>query len=370
MKKGTHPIVQDLDKTFPLRDTTTLRNLKTVASCLAHWCKAFGQSFENNAKTFLPTLAFPFIKLYPNNAITAFETIASILLNQCQLWFEFSPLEPMNYLGLIENLLTHFDPALIKYYKAKKVTTSTYAWYTLRTVYTEVLDEQQWYQLWDNVVSNPSWFLLFSIVAYNMIQRTVIMRLTSLSMIEKFFSEQNGIVMKSFVKKIYWLMEHCPVHLHPKKYMHEFEPLQNDQYQKLLNYPKILANTRNEHIDQLKRENTMMNKKLHELEKMEMALVDRLTNGWRKGEHERRMKKVEKSYEEALLREEQRLAYQRKQLILYQRLLRDRDSQILDAVRSEKHEQIICQRQDELSNFLRDLERQVCIVFFMSSFGG
>lgn len=248
---------------------------------------------------------------------------------------------------------------LMQHFQAKRVTATTYAWPMLRTVFTEVLDEQQWYQLWDNVISSPSYFLLFAAVAYNITQRAVLLGLASLRTIEKFFDEENSINMKSFVRKVYWLMDNCPSQLHPKKYMRDFDPLQTGHYQKILNYPKIVSNVRDEHIEELKCENQILNKKLYELEKLEMALVDRLTNGWRKEEHERRMKKVEQTYQEALVREEQRVAYQRKQLLLYQRQLKDRESQILDAAWQGRHEQVISQREDELSTFLNDMERHV-----------
>lgn len=341
-----------------------MRNLKKILSCLAHWCRAFSQypspdGNQMDRTSFLPAFIFPFVKLFENNSIAAFETIATILFNQCQLWFEFSPLEPINYLGMIENILTHFEPALMQFYKTKSVTVTTYAWKTLTTAFTEVLDDRQWYQLWDNVVSNPSDFLLFAIVAYNIVQKNVIMRLGSKRTIEKFFDEQNNIDMKMFIRKIYLLNKNCPEQLHPSKYMHNFQSMQIDQYQKMLNYPKVLVNVRNTQMDTLRNENKIFNQKIHELEKMEQALVDRLTNDWRKEEHERRLKTVQQLYAEALLREEERIAYQRKQLLLYQRQLKDRECEIMDAVQQGQQERVLHQREDELTALLNEIEQNV-----------
>lgn len=364
LKKGTHPSCQSLDESIPLRDVTTLRNLKKILSCLAHWCRVFSQypspnSNQMNRTSFLPAFVFPFVKLFENNSIVAFETVATVLFNQCQLWFEFSPLEPINYLGMIENVLTHFEPALMQFYKAKSVTVTTYAWKTLTTAFTEVLDDRQWYQLWDNIISNPSYFLLFAIVAYNIVQKPVIMRLASQRAIAKFFDEQNNIDMKLLIKKMYLLNKNCPGQLHPSKYMHSFQSLQIGQYQKMLNYPKVLVNVRNMQMETLRNEHKIFNQKIHELEKMEQTLVDRLTNDWRKEEHKRRLKTVEKLYGEALLREEERIAYQRKQLLLYQRQVNDRECAIMDAVHQGQQERVLNQREAELDAFLNEIEQNV-----------
>lgn len=260
---------------------------------------------------------------------------------------------------MVENILSHFEPALVRHYKVKSVTTKTYAWKTLRSVFTEVLDEQQWYRLWDNVVSSPSYFLPFAIVAYNIIQKPVIMRLPLPNDIDSFFEEQNNIDMRRFVEKTYWLMDKCPERLHPRRYMVDFEPLQTGYYQKFVNFPKVIVNARNAQMEELKCENKVLNEKLYELEKLERSLVDRLTNDWRREEHERRLNSVEQVYEETLLREEERVAYQRKQLLLYQRQLRDRENQILEATRHGKNERAIVQQEDELNTFLNELERYV-----------
>lgn len=44
---------------------------------------------------FLPDLAFPFVKLFGPKAESAFEAVATLLLNWCQGWFELFPNPPL-----------------------------------------------------------------------------------------------------------------------------------------------------------------------------------------------------------------------------------------------------------------------------------
>jgi hypothetical protein len=44
---------------------------------------------------FLPRFAFAFVKLYGSKAETAFEVVATLLLNWCSGWFELFPNPPL-----------------------------------------------------------------------------------------------------------------------------------------------------------------------------------------------------------------------------------------------------------------------------------
>lgn len=47
--------------------------LSRVLSALAHWSPIFGET------SYLPLLAFPFVKLFQNNQLVCFEIVATIL---------------------------------------------------------------------------------------------------------------------------------------------------------------------------------------------------------------------------------------------------------------------------------------------------
>lgn len=363
LKKGAHPAVMGIDDQFPLADATKRRSLKKILSCLAHWSQILGQciSVTDSSVTtnFLPTFALPFVQTFGDDSIGCFETIATILLNQCQLWFEFWPLRPTNYLGFVENILGHFEPALLRHFTHHSITSATFAWQLLRSLFTSVLPDFQWMRLLDHIISNPPHFLPFAVVAYNIVQKRVLLRLTTQQDIERFFAEENAIDMKPFIAKIYHLVNNCPRPLHPQRFMHPFKSLQIGQYQKLVGYPQKIVAVRNAQMDDLRAENQLLNHKLHELEVMERSLIERLTSDWRQDEHERRLKMVEELYAEAMMREEQRVAYQRKQLILYQRQLSDRETEVLEAVQLGRQRKFVQQREDELRAFLVELQRRV-----------
>lgn len=347
LKKGMHQCTQDYNKIYPLRDQSTFNCLKKITSCLVHWSRVLGATFKSHEE-FLPTFIFPFVKIMPDNSLLVFELLATILLNQCQLWFEFSPMDPINYLGLIENILGYFEPSLIEFYRRKSVTSKIYAWQLARTAFTEVFDEMQWLQLWDHIISGPSYFMLFAIVAYNTVQIGIIERLPTASAIELFFDEPNTIDMNSFLKKTYWLMSQCPKQLHPKQYMTEFEPLNKHQYQKIVNYPRELFDRQTTCMDKMEIEKKLLNKKYNELEKFEMNLMERLTNNLHRDEHRRRLKDVQWVYEETLLKELERVEGQRQHLILYERQIHDREMALYLAKKENQQINAISQRQNQL----------------------
>lgn len=88
-------------------------------------------------------LAFPFVKLFQNNQLLAFEMVATLLsecsfspsptppsvmndallpANWCCHWFEYFPNPPINQLGMVENLLAHHDKALLAHFVRHNVT--------------------------------------------------------------------------------------------------------------------------------------------------------------------------------------------------------------------------------------------------------
>lgn len=373
LKKGPHPCVRRLAEFYPLRDADMMQRLSRIMSCLAHWSRVFSLPCEWQAN-FLPTFIFPFVKYLSKNSLHAFETIVTILLNQCQLWMEFCPVEPINYLGMCENILAHFEPTLSKFYRLQGVQSKVFAWTLARTAFTEALDEPQWLQLWDHVVSGPSYFLVFAIVAFNSMHKATIIRLYNVEAVEKYFDEPPVMDMNAFLKRIYHFMAKCPERLHPKQYMVEFEPLANDQYQKFTNYPKQLFDKRAKTADVLVQERQLISKKYAELERIEMAMIDRLGNTMRADEHQRRMRNVELAYEETMLRELEHVEQQRKHLILYERQIYDREMAIHLAQIESEQQHVIDERKSELQSVVNQCERNVSAkfkftFFAMSGFG-
>ena len=60
------------------------------------------------------------------------------------------------------------------------ITSQIYAWPLLETVFSEVLTQEEWLMLWDNVLSNHPAFLLVAAVAYNICSRGPLMKCSEL----------------------------------------------------------------------------------------------------------------------------------------------------------------------------------------------
>lgn len=271
LKREPHSCVANYGSRYSLVDQRALKNLRKIVSCLAHWTPIFGYV------AFLPKFVFPFLKPCKGDLVLCFELVATILNNHCQLWFEFAPLQvPYNYLGLIENVLMENDPKLAHFYKSKDISAKIYALPLMETAFSEVLDERQWRQLWDHIVSNEPYFLVFIIVAYNSSLRLTIMRYEKVESIERIFCEQNYVNFKKLMSKAYAMMENCPDSIHPERYMKAFVPLAKGEYQKFENYPKNVSDMKTNEIEALRHEQKLLDKKLADMETVEKKINARM----------------------------------------------------------------------------------------------
>ncbi|VDN11082.1 unnamed protein product [Dibothriocephalus latus] len=72
-QKGIHPSFANLAEKYPVRSSKLFRSLQRTCSALAFWSELFGET------TYLPLLAFPFVKLFQGNQLQAFEVLATVL---------------------------------------------------------------------------------------------------------------------------------------------------------------------------------------------------------------------------------------------------------------------------------------------------
>lgn len=319
---------QIYSRSFRLIDSVLHKKLKHIITYLSNWSKILAISFDAEDH-FLPYFVFPFVKFLSNNMLMCFEVIATILLNQCSLWFEFSPLLPQNYLGLIENLINHFEPSLIHHYRLHSITSTTYAWKLLRTAFSDVLVEFQWYRLWDHILSMPAYFFIFTVVAFNCIQRPIIERLKCTKEICIYFDEPCSIDMKRWLHMAHTQMMNCPIHLHPKQFIADFISLDvNQQYRKILNYPHRNFNERLSQNKQHQHQLQLINQKYMQLEKLERDLVQQMANSLQIVEHQQRMEKVELTNELASVHHLRKIEHEKQHLILSERHLHGQEAMI------------------------------------------
>lgn len=353
LEKGPHDCVKCRRRNFHVSDPIVHKNLKRICSMLVHWSRILGISFYSEAH-FLPYFVFPFVKFASSNMLMCFEMIATILINQCYLWFEFSPMLPSNYLGLIQNLMEYFEPKLAQFYHEHSIRSSTFAWKLMRTAFSEVLDEFQWYILWDHIISAPSYFFLFVIVAFNCVQCKVIQRLNNAKEIVAFFDEPVSIDMRVWLSKAYKLMKLCPKELHPNQYMNDFNCLSIDgQYQKILNYPNEQLTKRMKQQKQMDARLQSMNQRYMEIEKFEMDLMQQMVNNTQIEEHRKRMFCVDLLDELALIDVTAQMENQRQHLILSQRQLNNREA-MMKMLQKEN------QLRNQTANHEINLQKNLC----------
>ncbi|XP_053962885.1 TBC1 domain family member 31 [Anastrepha ludens] len=350
LKLGIPPMVKQRAQHLKMRNETLKRALVRVWSCLARWCPVFAHS------KFLPELIFPFVKLLPRNALVVFEICATLIMNHFQLCFEFHPLEPNNYLGLCENILQHYAPELCTFYASMHVGPEHYAWPLLYTCFSEVFLEKQWLYLWDNILGAASYFPIFIAVSFNMQMCEETMYLTDKPTIVDCFRGPCTLDACMVVKNACVLMAKCPPTLHPKRYMKEFVGLPRNVYPKFLNYPREWLAKHEEDIEAVQKEQRTIDARIRQLELEEIKLMQRLESGLRNEEHANQMKKMEKLYQDSLKREEERLACQRKVLMLYQKEVRNRKAEVAAQMQESEQRQQALKMEKDLELLMQSIE--------------
>lgn len=331
-ENGPHSCVKSYTRAFDIPDRRLRENFQQILSALINWSQILRHSFSGEDH-FLPYFIFPFVKFMTTtgaNLLQCFEMVATILLNQCKLWFEFSPLLPANYLGFIENLIDHFSPALSKFYRHHSVNSQIYAWTLMRTAFTDILAEFQWFMLWDHIVSQPAYFMVFLIVAFNCTQYESIVRLKSSTEIRAFFTEPTTINMKLWLRKSYEMMDKCPMALHPKQFIEQFICLgvEQEQYRKILNYPIDEFSKQAALKKKMQKCRESINQRYAELERMERNLMQQIVNSIELNAMRERQRNVKLAHAQALIDVAKQTENQRQQLILTERQLNNREALI------------------------------------------
>lgn len=285
MCSGLHSCVDNLRDKFTFVDQRTQKSLLKLVSCLSHWTTIFG--YVN----YLPKFVLPFMKVCRGDLLMCFELVATLILNHCQLWFEFAPLQaPYNYFCLIEQVLAEADGELDAFYKSKGATPKIYAWPLMETAFAEVFDERQWFEVWDHIVSNEPYFMLFTIVAYSLTLKSIIMRAENVDEMENIFRQQSFVDVQKVMRRAYRLMSKCPTSIHPQRYMKPFAALLPGDYQKFQNFPKNIASDKLSEIDVIRAEQKVLDEKLNQMDCVEKAISSRLKNHLMDEEYTKRMR--------------------------------------------------------------------------------
>lgn len=353
--KGVHPAYDNLHKAYPIKSSKLLRILQRILSAMAHWAPIFGET------QFLPSLAFPFVKLFQNNHLVCFEMIATVLVNWCQHWFEYFPNPPINILGMVENVLGHHDRYLLQHFVTYGVTSQLYAWPLLETVFSEVLTRDEWLTLWDHVVSNPPSFFLMLAAAYSICARGPLMQCTELDDFQYFFHHRNAVDVRQVVKEAYRLNEATPSELHPSNKLQPFTPLTQGQYPVFNKYPKFIVDYQVQERDRIRQEESeYLRKKQLSLDAQRMTL--RRQQEEEQWYHQQQLLlEAEEKRRRMIAQEEHKLADQRQRLVALHRETKLKELQLLDAARRKFLHFQKQQREAELKRLDDEMQRKALL---------
>ncbi|XP_066936715.1 TBC1 domain family member 31-like [Clytia hemisphaerica] len=350
--KGIHNAYIAIHERYPIKSQKLLRVLQRVLSALAHWSPIFGET------EYLPMLVFPFVKMFPNNQLVCFEFVVTILMNWCQRWFEYFPNPPLSILAMVETLLSHHDPVLLKHFIDLDISTQLYAWPMLQTLYSEVLTRDDWLIVWDNVFSSHPSFMLYFLVAYLIHSRKALLCTQTKENIKVFFHHQNPVDIAMVIKETYRLSSSTPPDLDPKKSLDDRVPLPEGQYPIFDFYPKFVVNylveererIREEELEYLRQKQLALDmKRQKELTQKEELAYYREQEQVVNAENERR---------QIIANEEKRLASQRKKLQSLRRDIAMQELEMHDEVRRKFFHHQRQQKQMQLQRLDDEMKRK------------
>ncbi|KAI3384871.1 hypothetical protein SNEBB_008493, partial [Seison nebaliae] len=233
---------------YPIKSKKLVKLMEKMLSSLEHWSFVFGEMKD------LPVMIFPFVQMFQNNSLICFEIICTFITNWCGNWFEYFPNPPVNLLASLENSLLHLDGGLLRHFRKCGITANYFGWPLLQSLFSEVLTSDEWLQLFDSVLSYHPGFLYHIILAYLLINRTVLFNLFDVDDYVFFFHHRNSISIKQLIVTAHQVGRRLPDKLNWLKTFNPFEPLPEMTYPVFNKYPKFIVDYRQKEISRLKEE--------------------------------------------------------------------------------------------------------------------
>ncbi|KAJ3294809.1 TBC1 domain member 31 [Borealophlyctis nickersoniae] len=237
LDQGMHPSVKDFRKKFPLKSDRLAKSMERVLSALAYWSPIF-ENLE-----YLPSLVFPFVKLFIGDMFSGLEVVMTVLANWCQKWWEYYPNPPIECLDIIEDLLGYHDSELLGHLVQHKVTSQVYAWLPLRALFSELFSKNDWLQIWDHFVTAPPSFAYYFLVAYLIGHRVALLDCKKKEEFKHFFQRRTPTANVSHViQSAYHLAATTPSTVSPSTFLAPFRPLLKGEYPLFNQYPEFIVN--------------------------------------------------------------------------------------------------------------------------------
>lgn len=169
-----------------------------MCSAVAYWSPLFKEI------RYLPQIVFPFCIVFQDDSISCFEAIITFLLNWCQHWFFYYDNPPPTFLQAVDDLIQHYDPALIAHLRMIGADNTHYAWPLLRSMFSEALTQTEWLKFVDFLVcerDRPDLLVHFT-AAFIMSFSSTLHKIEYLDDLQFFMSKQNGASIKHLLKRV------------------------------------------------------------------------------------------------------------------------------------------------------------------------
>lgn len=147
-----HEDIRTLPNRLPIRFSNVSHRLVRVISALTYWHPPLAEC------DWLPSLVFPFLKMFERDSLTLFEVLATIICNWCVEWLHFTPNPPITVISRIEHMAKQRG-----YHAPQEV-----VWPALRSFFSEVSTTEACLMLIDNILSAKPNYLDYLILSYCM----------------------------------------------------------------------------------------------------------------------------------------------------------------------------------------------------------
>lgn len=201
-----HPSYKNLFERYPIAARRLFVRLQSVCSHLAHWSPIFGEV------SYIPSIVFPFVLLFGADELAALESVMTILM-----WWGFSwqvtfPNPPINIVDSIDSLLKLHDVKLYSFFLRLDTSPGLLSWTILSTLFTEVLNKQDWFKLMDFIVLNfrQVSISLLTPIAILISLRTEIMELKSSTSVQQFLRNHQNIIIVKVIESIKNMINNTP----------------------------------------------------------------------------------------------------------------------------------------------------------------
>ncbi|KAA3681060.1 uncharacterized protein DEA37_0013428 [Paragonimus westermani] len=378
VQKGNHPAYANLPARYPIRGRKLMRVLQRVCSALAFWSPLFGEL------DWLPLFVFPFVKLFQNNLLYAFEVVATVLMNWCAGWFEYFPNPPINILCMVENLVAHADPELYQHFVQCQVTTETYAWPLLQTGLSELFTQEEWLCLWDTLLCFRPGLLIAIVAAYAICARSPLLRVHDPDAFDTFFHGQNTLAVNNVIDRAHQLLASCPADLHPDRLLQnlsqapqnngsssmkrspigshttssfELQPLTTPHYPIVTRYPKFIVDfhiRERERIREEEKEYLRQRATIENMERRAVLLASEEQNWYRQ---QQLLLDAEERRRSLLAEEEAKLRDQRKKLNSLVREVKLHELRLAEESRNRLRQLDLRSRKAEMDKIEEQLNR-------------